>query len=179
MLDVFQCLYSCHFWVLSLMSLSPQIFWLCLKVCNQVTTSYVLKVTCSSDLHAHQTCCDRAPHRWYQTGRPACSSHLLPELPSAPAARAAICTAVFLRVRVNPWKTGRNKEATGTERVKGIPWNDFRGSRNMFRIFRYPWKFCFPRNLPVPFSAEKCSSTEQNLCFFPIFATLNIFKFQF
>ena len=88
---IFEFYHSCH--------CHHRFFWLCLKVCNQVTTSYVLKVTCSSDLHAHQTCCDRAPHRWYQTGRPACSSHLLPEPPSAPAAGAAICTTFSTPVR--------------------------------------------------------------------------------
>ena len=63
--------------------------------------------------------------------------------------------SVLLRVRVNPWKAGRNKEATGTEHVKGIPCNDFRGSTVVSAtreklVFHGTYPSRFPRKNAVP-----------------------------
>ena len=38
----------------------------------------------------------------------------------------SMCSPVLLWAQVNLWKTGRNKQATGTEQFKHIPWKFFR-----------------------------------------------------
>ena len=74
---------------------------------------------------------------------------------------------ILLRVRVNPWKTRRNKEATGTEHVKGIPCNDFRGSTEHVLYIPLPVKNMFFTELTRPvFHGTK-------LVFFPHFCNTN------
>ena len=76
---------------------------------------------------------------------------------------------MFLQVRVNPWKTGRNKEATGTERVKRIPWNDFRGSTEHVPYIPLPVKILFSTELTRPVFRGKMQFHGTKLVFFPHF----------
>ena len=83
---------------------------------------------------------------------------------------------VFLRVRVNPWKTGRNKEATGTERVKGIPWNDFRGSTEHVPYIPLPVKILFSTELTRPVLRGQNAVPRNKICVFPPFLQLLTFS---
>ena len=92
--------------------------------------------------------------------------------------------SVFLRVLVNPWKTGRNKGATGTERVKGIPWNDFCGSTEHVTYIPLPVKNLFSTELTRPVFHGKMQFHGTKLVFFSHFRNTNtvilrIFYFQF